>query len=288
MHSTKVVAELGLNHNADFDLLIRMVEAAFEAGTDFVKLQLRTPEISVPKTEWDKPRQWFDGSWTTYIDYKRRIELSGEDILSFDSILMSKYGRNEDGQKRWFASVFDIPSLERVARFNIPYIKIPSAMLTNHELIKAAIDTGIPLILSTGMSTWEEVCNAVDLVARTSNGGDLILMQCTATYPAADHELDLDVIHTYRQEFFPYGVGFSSHSPSPYPAVYAALMGAEMVEHHFTLNRTMQGSDHAASLEPAGLKLLCREIKRLPVLMGDGVKKLHPSELEKRKSLRGV
>jgi N-acetylneuraminate synthase len=282
MHSTKVVAELGINWQADFDLLLKMADAAFSAGADLIKLQLRTPDVSVPKEEWDKPRQWFDGSWTTYIDYKRRMELTKSQLREFSAIMTTQYGSG-----CWFASVFDIPSLERVAHFDIPYIKIPSAMLTNHELINAALDTDIPLILSTGMSTMREIEETLKLIPIDH---ELVIMQCTATYPAADHELDLRVIWNYIEKYSTLNttIGFSSHSPSPYPAVYAALLGAEMVEHHFSLNRAFFGSDHSASLEPAGLALLCREIKRLPVLMGDGVKKVHPSELDKRRSLRGV
>jgi N-acetylneuraminate synthase len=279
---TKVCSELGVNWQGDYDTLIELTDMAFRAGSDYVKLQIRTPELCVPKDQHNLPRNWFDGTPMTYIEYRRRMELPLDKLREYDDYVCRSYG---DG--RLFSSVWDIPALTTVASNfpNWPYVKIPSAMLTNRKLLQWAIERGKPVIMSTGMSTVEEIDEAVALFPQSF---DLTVMHCNSAYPVRDDsEVDLAVLQTYRKR---YGrpVAFSSHHPSPFPAIYSAFFGAEMVELHLTLDRTMQGSDHASSQEEHGLELVCRELKRIPKLIGDGTKKLYESELPARKKLRGT
>lgn len=270
----KLIGEIGINHNASYKTLIDLTDMVLDSGFDYAKIQLRTPEICVPEDQWRVPRQWFDGTVIPYIEYKRRMELD-DDLLS---CWMNKY------KGRVTASVWDIPSLEKLTRFNdIPFIKIPSALLTDHKLIKAAIDTNIPILLSTGMSTIEEIDDAVRLFPENHA---FSLMQCTSSYPVAPEEINLKVIRTMLTR---YGVpvGYSSHDPSPMSAAYAMALGASSIETHVTLDRAMQGSDHGASLERKGIEFLVRERDRLRLILGDGYKKLYKSELKSRKKLRG-
>lgn len=295
MKKVDVICEGGINHNGDFDTLLKLADMSMEAGGDYFKIQLRTPRTCVPQEQWNKPRQWFDGEWITYIDYKDRMELTYDQLLRFD-----RYMREKWGESKWSASVWDHPSLERLLKFDVPFIKIPSASLTNHSLIRSASATGIPLIISTGMSTPVEIKEAIEAVP---DNYPLTIMACNSSYPTIDEEVNLRSIRTLRELYLPVPInytqcitrknnnsiriGFSSHSKSPYPVIYSTLLGAETVEVHVTLDRTMQGTDHAASLERAGLELVCREIRRIPVLVGDGRLRVYPSEEPARKKLRG-
>ena len=292
-NKTIVVAELGQNWNGDFDLLIEMTDSAFNCGVDYTKLQLRTPRKCVPKNQWDKPGQWLDGSTLSYIEYRERLEITVEDLTRYDNYVKSKYGN------RWFPSIWDLDSLTRATAFVVPYLKIPSALITNLDLVRAVKDTGIPAVFSTGMSTEDEVEKAAQIFPWDY---DLTILYCNSTYPTPDEGVDLLGIGYLNQMCYTgniessgageagrtkWKVGFSSHHISPYIPVYASILGAEMVEVHFTLSRAMWGSDQSASVEPPGLSLLCREIKRIPTLLGKPQIKLYESELSKRASLRG-
>jgi sialic acid synthase SpsE len=270
---TKLISELGLNHNGSFKNLIKLSNMSLDANFDYVKIQLRTPRLCVPKDQWNKPREWFDGTPMTYIEYKERIEINDDQL----NLWMKQYA----GQA--FASVWDIPSLEKLAKYHPPFIKIPSALLVNDALLNASIDTGIPIILSTGMSTIEEIDHAVKLFP---NGYNLILMHCTSSYPVADNEINLNVINTLRQRYS-LPVGYSNHSSSPMSSIYGIAMGAWGIEAHATLDRSLPGTDQAASLEQKGLELIARERNKIPVIFGDGVKRVYPSEIPVREKLRG-
>jgi N-acetylneuraminate synthase len=277
---TKVIGEIGINWAGDYETLYALTDMAFEAGVDYVKLQIRTPELCVPREQWNLPRSWFDGTPMTYIEYRRRMEIPLDKLREYD-----EYVRRNYGEKRLFASAWDVPSLNLIVEeFDWPYVKIPSAMLTNHTLLKWAIERGRPVIVSTGMSTIEEIDEAVALFPESY---DLTLMQCNSAYPIRnDSEVDLGVLRTYRERY-KRPVAFSSHHQSPLVAIYSAFFGAEMVEVHIVTDRTIKTSDAAASLERPGLELLCRELKRIPKLIGDGTKKLYESELPARAKLRG-
>ena len=273
-NSPILVAELGINHQGNFDTLCAMADM-FLFFADYVKTQVRNPRICVPKDQWDKPKFW-NNQWMTYIEYKEMMEFSEAQYDVFDDPMMFR--------GRWFPSVWDMPSLELVSKYDLPYIKIPSAKITDLELVSEAAKL-FPIVLSTGMSSWAQIREAVETANKISD--DVTILHCTSTYPVTDNEVNLKVMESLR-EFFPMNtIGFSSHSPSPYPAIYSAVLGAEFIEVHATLDRTSIGSDHAASIEPKGFELIARELKRIPELMGDGVKRVYESELEPMKKLRG-
>lgn len=272
MTKAKLIGEIGINFDASFKKLIQLSDMILDSGFDLIKIQLRTPELCVPKNEWDKPRQWFDGTWTTYIDYKRRMELSDEQF----GMWMKQYAGVA------FASVWDIPSLEKLMKYNPPFVKIPSALMTNDNLLNVTIDTGVPVIMSTGMSTIEEIDHAVNLFPQDYN---LVLMHCTSSYPVDDEEINLRAMFSLHERY-ERPVGYSNHSPSPMSSIISIALGAWGVEAHATLNRSDFGSDHAASLEKKGLELISRERNRIPVIMGDGIKKLYKSEMNSRAKLR--
>ena len=302
-----VIAEAGINHQGDVEILKELADMSFRAGTDYLKIQMRTPEICVPEEQKNKPRIW-QGKEMRYIDYKKEIELSEDDLWEFDAYVRRHYGTGEWGRSRWFPSVWDLQSLDRAVQFNLPWIKVPSALITNDELMGAVSHYG-NIIISTGMSTEEEIGRAIGYF---DIGHHLVVMHCCSAYPCPDSDVGLSALSKGEDPNLPWSskmehilervawkkgrqdelnnwkVGFSSHSISPYPAIYAALLGAEFIEVHVTLDRTMEGSDHAASLEEPGLRLLCREIERIPILWGEPVLEVKDSELEKRKSLRGV
>ena len=269
---TVLLGELGINFNGDYPTLIQMSDLALDY-MDYIKIQMRTPRLCVPKDQWDKPREWFDGTPMTYIEYKEKIEMGDEEL--------DKWFDKYDG--RAFASVWDIPSLERLEKYKPPFIKIPSAMLTNSDLINASIDTGIPIILSSGMSEIYEIDAAMKLFPKWYN---VILMHCNSSYPAKDEETDLLAMKSLRDRYS-VPVGFSSHSPSPYPSLYAMVLGAWGIEVHMTLDRSMKGTDQSASLEWPALSLISRERSRIPQLLGSSVKRVYASELPSRKKLRG-
>ena len=281
MSRAEVISELGQNYNGSFDLLIQLTDMAFSAGTDYVKLQTRTPKLCVPQSEWNKTRNWFDGTPMTYIQYKERMELGIEQLREFDDYVSNRYGKG-----RWFTSVWDIEALNKVNEFELPFIKIPSAMLTNHKLISESISRKCPLMISTGMSTKDEIDKAVSLLC--ANEKKSVIMHTNSSYPTIDSEINLKRIQTLKDRYhLPYfKFGFSSHSTSPLPSIFSVFYGAEFIEAHVTLGRHMIGSDHSASLEKSGLELLCREVNRIPVLEGDGVIRLYDGELEPRNRLR--
>lgn len=271
----KIIAEIGINHQGNLATAEKMIERALDLGADYVKIQMRDPETSVPKAMWDEPKQTPWGTLETYLDYRKMMEFDDEEI---------KY-LNRRAKGRLFPSVFDVISLERALSIGFRTIKIPSAMLTNNSLLSAAKDSADEVIISTGMSTADEIMDAV----RVFDGNDnLIIMHCHSAYPAPDDELNLNAIKLLKRMFPYHSIGYSSHSASPYPPIYAMVLGAEAVEVHFTLDRTWLGSDHAASLEPAGLSLVCRERDRLNVVLGQEVLKLYDSELPSRTKLRGA
>jgi N-acetylneuraminate synthase len=230
---------------------------------------------------WNKRRiSPVSGRDVSYIEYKREIEFGENEYAAIDEMIPG----------RWFVSVWDAPSVYFItSNFpDAPYLKIPSAHLTSAELIDECVLTDIPLIMSTGMSTSKEILSAVERVPR---GYPLTLLACVSSYPCWDDEIHLNKINilrsifAYREEI---EFGYSNHSPSSYPSIYAGLLGAEMIEIHVTLNRALPGSDHAASLEMRAVELVLRELKRLPELFGPNEITVFPGELEKRKSLRGV
>lgn len=267
-----LVAELGINHQGDFDILCQMADT-FLRYADYVKTQMRTPRICVPRDQWNKEKVWM-GKTMTYIEYKESMEFNEAQYDEFNKLYNGK----------WFPSVWDLPSLELADKYALPYIKIPSAKITDLRLVAEAAKR-FPIVISTGMSNWYQVEQAVNTAKQLSR--DVTVLHCTSTYPVIDEEVNLRTIKTIKDRFNPSHVGFSSHSASPYPAIYSALMGAEFIEIHATMNRAWAGTDQSASIEPRGFELIDRELRRIPNLLGDGEIKVYESELEPMRKLRG-
>jgi N-acetylneuraminate synthase len=275
-HPAYLIGEIGLNHNGDVELAKRLVDVAADAGAQAVKFQKRTPEISTPEHMRDVPRETPWGTMT-YLEYRYRVEFDREQYIEIgDHATM----RGLD----WFASPWDVPSVAFLEDLNVVAHKVASASVTDLELLRALAATGKPVILSTGMSTIDQIDVAVDVLG-TSN---LVLLHATSTYPLPAEEANLRTIDTLRARYGRVPVGYSGHEPGLQISLAAATMGAAVIERHITLDRTMWGSDHAASLEPEGLRHLIRDIRVIETALGDGVKRVFPGELAPQAKLRRV
>ncbi|KJQ54017.1 N-acetylneuraminate synthase family protein [Microbacterium sp. SA39] len=271
-----VIAEIGLNHNGDVDIAKRLIDVAARAGADAVKFQKRTPEISTPEHMRDVPRETPWGTMT-YLDYRRRVEFGRDEYVEIgDHATMLGLD--------WFASPWDVPSVGFLEELNVVAHKVASASLTDTELLVALRETGKPVILSTGMSTIEQIDRALD----TLGTDRVVLMHATSTYPLEPEEANLRVISTLRDRYAGVPVGYSGHERGLQISLAAVALGAVAVERHITLDRTMWGSDHAASLEPAGLEHLVRDIRVIEKALGDGVKRVFDSERAPMAKLRRI
>ena len=274
-HPCYVIAEIGINHNGEVDTAKKLIDVALEAGCQAVKFQKRTPEISTPEAQKNVMRETPWGEMT-YLDYKRRIEFGDDEYREIGRYCES-LGID------WFASPWDVPSVEFLERHNVIAHKVASASVTDVELLEALKATGKPIILSTGMSTMDEVDRAVAIVG-TDN---LVLMHATSTYPLDPTEANLKVIDTLRERF-DVPVGYSGHETGLQISLAAIGMGANALERHITLDRAMWGTDHGASLEPGGLSRLVRDVRVIESAFGDGVKRVFESEEGPRQKLRRV
>jgi N-acetylneuraminate synthase len=275
-HPTYVIAEIGINHNGDLGTAKNLIDAAVHAGADAVKFQKRTPDVATPP---DQQGQMRDTPWgyITYLEYRYKVEFNEAEYLEIDR-------HCKERGITWMVSVWDEPSVDFMEKFDTPAYKIPSASLTNLPLIRRTRATGKPLILSSGMSTMEEIHNGVD-VAGVKN---LALMHCTSTYPCKPEELNLKMVETLRREFPEVPIGYSGHEVGLVPTTIAVALGACIVERHLTLDRSMWGSDQAASVEPGGFARLVQYIRVTEAARGDGVKRVYESERGSLKKLRGV
>jgi N-acetylneuraminate synthase len=274
-HPAYIVAEIGINHNGDLNLAKKMIAAAAQAGVDAVKFQKRTPEICVPIEQRGQMRETPWG-YISYLEYREKVEFSRDQYQEID-----RYCR-ESGVT-WFASVWDEPSVDFLEPFQPSCYKIPSASLTDQKLLEHLRRTGRPLILSTGMSTMDEIKAAVKLLG-TDN---LCITHATSTYPCEPEELNLKMIQTLKDKF-PCPVGYSGHEVGLIPSVVAVALGANLVERHITLDRALWGTDQAASVEPGGFERLVKYIRVTEQAMGDGVKRVYESEVPSLKKLRRV
>jgi N-acetylneuraminate synthase len=270
-----VIGEIGLNHNGDVDIARRLIDVAADAGAQAVKFQKRTPEISTPADMRDKLRQTPWGEMT-YLEYRYRVEFDRE---QYQKVAQHAAERG----LQWFASPWDVPSVEFLEDLDVPTHKVASASLTDTELLGELARTGKPIILSTGMSSLEQIDAAVEILGTDK----LVILHATSTYPLPPEEANLRTIDTLRQR---YGVpvGYSGHERGLQISIAAVALGAVAVERHITLDRTMWGSDQASSLEPAGLEHLVRDIRILQDALGDGVKRVMPGELAPMSRLRRV
>ncbi|HEX9018398.1 MAG TPA: N-acetylneuraminate synthase family protein [Anaerolineaceae bacterium] len=272
-HPAYIVAEIGVNHNGSVDIAKDLIKQAHHAGVDAVKFQKRTPELCVPRDQWDIMRETPWG-YIPYIEYRRKMEFQQEEYKEID-LYCKELGI------AWFASVWDEPSVEFLEAFNPICYKVPSASLTDHSLLRCLRDTGRPVILSTGMSTIEQIREGVGQL----NMEKLVITHATSTYPCDPHELNLHMIETLRQEFS-CPIGYSGHEVGLITSVVAVALGACLVERHITLDRAMWGSDQAASVEPQGFERLVKYVRVTEQSLGDGVKRVYDSELSSLRRLR--
>jgi len=271
-----VTGEIGINHNGELSNAFALIDQAAAAGCDAVKFQKRTPEVCTPRDQWDIER---DTPWgrMTYIDYRHRVEFGTEEYAAID----------EHARQRgiaWFASPWDVESVDFLEELDVPAHKVASASLTDDELLRRLRDTGRTIILSTGMSTPKQIRHAVEVLG----SDNIVLCHATSTYPAKPSELNLRMIHTLQADFPNVPIGYSGHEVGLQTTLAAVALGATFVERHITLDRAMWGSDQAASVEPPGLQRLVRDIRTISESLGDGVKRIYEGELAAMKKLRRV
>jgi len=273
MRHCYVIAEIGINHNGSVDTALELVDVAAKAGCDAVKFQKRTPSICVPLEQQQTRRETPWGEMS-YLEYKERTEF-GKDEYTTIAARATEFGMD------WFASPWDVPSVEFLEDMGVTSHKVASACLTDRELLEALKATGKYLWVSTGMSTIEEVDEAMEILGNEN----ITLFHTNSTYPCPPEETNLRTMATLSER---YGVpvGYSGHEPGLQVSVAAVALGATAIERHITLDRAMWGSDHAASLEPHGLETLVRDIRIVEKALGDGVKRVYPGEEEPRRRLR--
>jgi len=270
------VAEIGINHNGDLQLAKKLIDAVFACQWDCVKFQKRDPDLCVPEHQKNVLR---DTPWgkITYLEYKKRMEFGKKEYDYID-----KYCREKPID--WTASVWDLPSLEFILNYDVPFIKIPSAKLTEWELLTEAAKSGKPLIVSTGMSTLKEIDKAVEILEKYAS--QYMLMHCNSAYPAPYPELNIKCVQAFQQRY-KCPIGYSGHEYDLEPTVFAAVLGAKVIERHITLDHTMWGTDHLSSLEITGIDILKRRIKDIDLILGNGKKRVTQTEKAIRKKLRG-
>lgn len=273
-HPCYIIAEIGINHNGSLEIAKKLIDEAAAAGCDAVKFQKRTPELCTPKDQWEIMR---DTPWgrMSYIDYRYKVEFGYDEYAEID-----RYSKEKGID--WFVSCWDEESVDFIEQFNPPVYKFASASLTDFALIEKVTMLNKPYMLSTGMSTMQQITDAVDKFG-TKN---LLIAHSTSAYPCPPKELNLKMIHTLEDMYPETPIGYSGHETGLATTVAAVAMGASFVERHFTLDRAMWGSDQAASVEPGGMQRLVRDIRDVETAFGDGVKKVYDSEMGAMKRLR--
>lgn len=270
-----ITAEIGINHNGDVDIAKRLIDAAVLAGCDAVKFQKRTPELCVPVEQRNVLRETPWGL-ITYMEYRERVEFGLAEYRAIDQYCKER-------GIAWFASCWDRPSVDFIEQFNPPCYKVASASITDDALLQYINDMGRVVVLSTGMSTMEEIRHAASLFDQER----LLLAHATSSYPCPPEELNLRMIQTLMREY-DLPIGYSGHEIGLQTTYAAVVLGACLVERHITLDRAMWGSDQAASVEPQGFSRMVRDIRVIERALGDGVKKVYPSEQVIKSKLRRV
>lgn len=273
---TEIVAEIGRNHNGSIEIASRLIDAACFAGADFIKFQKRDPDVCVPEDQRYVRRETPWGEMA-YLSYCHRMEFSAEEHHQLEEYA-------ERAGLGSFFSVWDEPSLAFALQFRSRYVKIPSAKLTDAHLVRKAAESGRHVILSTGMSTTDEIDIAESILRHSAS--EYTLMHCHSAYPAPYEELNLRAIHTLKERYL-CRVGYSGHEYGVASTVWAVAMGAEIVERHITLDHNMWGSDHESSVEPHAFHRMVQRIRTLEDARGDGELRLWKSELPAREKLRG-
>jgi N-acetylneuraminate synthase len=273
---TYIIAEIGINHNGSLDMARQLIDGAAEAGCDAVKFQKRTPHLCVPRHQWDVTRETPWGVMS-YIEYREKLEFDMEEYLEIDRCCRQK-------GIAWTASCWDEPSVDFIEQFDPPFYKASSSSLTDHNLLLRMKATGKPLMISTGMSTQEEIDEAVSILGEE----DLLIAHSTSAYPCPVNELNLFMIRTLKERYPGAVIGYSGHETGLATTYAAVVLGAAFVERHITLDRALWGTDQAASVEIHGIARLVRHIQEVEQSLGDGIKKLYKSELAARRKLRRI
>lgn len=270
---TYVIGEIGINHNGSVAVAKKLIDVAALAGAQAVKFQKRTPDIATPEDMKHTRRETPWGEMS-YLEYRYKVEFERE---QYTEIAAHADAQGVD----WFASPWDVPSVQFLEDMGVSTHKVASASVTDHELLRELAGTGKPIILSTGMSTLEQIDAAVEILG----SDNLVILHATSTYPLPPEEANLRTI-AVLQERYGVPIGYSGHERGLQISLAAVALGAVAVERHITLDRTMWGSDQAASLEPHGFMSLTRDIRVLEKAMGDGVKRVMPGELKPMARLR--
>ena len=273
-HPTFVVAEIGINHNGNLKTAMQLIDAAVAVGCDAVKFQKRSVDVVYSAEELARPRENPFG--VTNGDLKRGLEFGADQYAEIDRYCAGK-------RILWFASCWDEASVDLIEQFKPPCYKIASASLTDDNLLRHHRTVERPLIMSTGMSTLEQIDHSVEVLGKR----DLVLLHTTSTYPSEITDLNLRVIPRMSER---YGIpiGYSGHEVGLYTTLAAVVLGACVLERHITLDRAMWGSDQAASVEPQGFARLIKDVRAVEAALGDGVKKVYASEIPIMQKLRRV
>tara|TARA_R110001583_G_scaffold56493_19_gene170439 strand:- start:1318 stop:2148 length:831 start_codon:yes stop_codon:yes gene_type:complete len=273
---TYIIAEIGINHNGSLETAKKLIDIAAVSGCDAVKFQKRNPDVCVPEHQKNIPRETPWGTMS-YLEYKYRMEFGKKEYDIIDTYCKEK-------GIEWSASPWDMDSLNFLENYDLSFIKMPSAMITNEALMRATAQTGKKVIFSCGMSTLGETDQAVKWMEE--EGSDFALLHCNSTYPAPLEDLNLKCIQTLKKRYN-CEVGYSGHEFRLGTTVASVYLGATILERHITLDRTMWGSDHLASVEPQGLIKLVKGVRELEIALGDGHKTVTDGELPIRLKLRG-
>ncbi len=268
-HPTYLIAEIGINHQGNVEIARELIASAAESGADAVKFQKRKISRILTHEGLEMPYENRNSFGKTYGEHKRALELDEEDYLELKEFA-------GEHQVDFIASGWDEESIDFLDRLGVPFFKMASADLSNLPLLEHTARKGKPMLLSTGMSDMEMVRTAVHTVMAIHD--QLAILQCTSTYPSAFEEIDLKVIETYRKEFPGAVIGYSGHELGIAISEASVVLGASIVERHFTLDRTMKGGDHAASLEPSGFAKLVRDIRHIETALGQSEKRIQDSE----------
>ena len=271
---TFFIAEIGINHNGNLEKAIKLIESAKLAGCDVVKFQKRTPELCIPKDQWNIKRKTPWGN-IKYIDYKKKIEFGKKE---YDKI--NKYCKKLN--ILWTASCWDIPSIKFIKKYNVKFYKIASASITDKYLLKEIKKTNKPVIISTGMSTEKQISNAVKIIGQKN----LAILHCNSSYPAPSKQLNLRYIKTLQKKYKNSVIGYSGHEMNLSSSIAAIVLGAKIVERHITLDKSLWGTDQRASIEPLGFARLIRDARTVEESLGYNKKIVYPEELNIMKKLR--
>lgn len=270
------IGEIGINHNGDISLAKKLIDMAKRSQVDIVKFQKRDIDTCIPSSIGNQRKETPWGEMS-YKEYKQKIEFGKEEYDYIDA-----YCRKIGIQ--WSASIWDIPSLEFICQYDIPFIKIPSACITDMELLTKVREKNKPVIISTGMSTEDEINKAVNILKECQ----LTIMHCNSSYPSDDKELDLFVIQTLKKKYPRYKIGYSGHENGVISTIVAAMIGAQVIERHITLDKEMWGTDQSSSLTESQLAYLVKSFKKIPVWLGDDKIKVYDSEKNVKLKLRKI